>query len=317
MPVLTVDGAVVLTLLSVSALVAYLQRVAHRQYVGHILEAIAEETLECHQQFLEAARRVRTQPAPDVATLGVPFVVAAQQSGWVQQVSGAGLLAAVAPGSVLRLETRVGAFVVCGAPLAALWPAPVHPQQVQRALQRAVALGPVRTMQEDLDFGMRQLVDVALRALSPAVNDPTTAVEAVLRMTTILRPLLLGDLPPQVRRAPNGTVLLRPWDLDHVEYVRHAFEELRGVAAPSARVSTVLVRSLRFLLEAVQGLPRPELQRPGLQEELQRQLALVLRSCERAGLLPEELEGVRRAAHSAQDPRHAAAEADAVSAAPH
>jgi uncharacterized membrane protein len=306
-PHLTVDAAVGLTVLSVGILVAYLQRVSHRQYVGNLLERIAEETLERVAEFGERARGHPALPAPDVAGLGTPFVVRAVRSGWVQQVSGAGLLAAVPAKSVVRLDTRVGAFIVRGAPLASIWPAPAQGRALERAARGAVVVGDVRTMQEDVDFGIRQLIDVALRALSPAVNDPTTAVEAILRMVTILRPLLLGDLPPQVRYAPNGSALIRPWDLDHAEYVRHAYQELRLAAAPHPRVVTVLVRSLRMLLETVE-----ETRRDAARREIEQQLALTLESCERAGLLPADLERVRAEATRTQDPRRLAPEEQPV-----
>lgn len=296
-PHLTVDVAVLLTLVSVASLVLYLHRIARRQYVGSIIAAITEETLAQVEEIRWAERHLAARQPPDVSGLGPPLVVHAKVSGWVQQVSTSGLLAAVPPGSVLRLETRVGAFLARGVPLATLWPRPRRGEMVGRALQAAVVVGDRRTTRQDVDFGLRQLSDIALRSLSPAVNDPTTAIEVVVRMATILRPLLLTELPPQVRVAANGSVLLRPWDLDHAEYVRHAFEQLRVYAAPHPQVAIALGRSLRMLWEAVEGAGRPDAQR-----ELEHQLDLMLQGCERAGLLPADLEAVREAATNAQDP---------------
>jgi uncharacterized membrane protein len=216
----------------------------------------------------------------------------------VQQVSNEAVLAAVAPGSVVRLETRVGAYLARGIPLASVWPAPRHPRRLERALRRVLVVGDSRTMQQDVDFGLRQLTDIALRALSPAVNDPTTAIEVVLRLSSILRPLLLRELPCQVLQDESGSVLLRPWDLDHSEYVRHAFGQLRVYAAPHPQVAVALVRSLRMLREAV-----VQAERPHLVPELDRQLSLTLEGCARAGLLEEDVELVRRAATRVQDPR--------------
>jgi uncharacterized membrane protein len=296
-PHLTVDVAVLLTLASVASLVLYLHRISRRQYVGSIIAAITEETLEQVEELCRAKRAVPPRQPPDVSGLGPPLVVNAKNSGWVQQVSTTGLLSAVPPGSVLRLETRVGAFLARGIPLATLWPRPPQGEMVGRALQAAVVVGDRRTTRQDVDFGLRQLSDIALRSLSPAVNDPTTAIEVVVRMATILRPLLLTELPPQVSVADNGSVLLRPWDLDPAEYVRHAFEQLRVYAAPHPQVAIALVRSLRMLWEAVEGEGCPDTQR-----ELERQLDLTLQGCERAGPLPADLEAVREAATHAQDP---------------
>jgi uncharacterized membrane protein len=296
-PHLTVDIAVLLTLVSVFVLVMYLHRIARRQYVGGIIESITEETLRRVDELKREAPAAAAREAPDVSALGPPLVVSAKANGWVQQVCTVGLLAAVPPGSVLRLETRVGAFLARGIPLAIVWPRPRHEETVARAIQASVVVGDRRTTYQDVDFGLRQLTDIALRSLSPAVNDPTTAIEVVVRLASLLRPLLLTELPPQVLVVENGTTLLRPWDLDHSEYVRHAFDQIRLYAAPHPQVSVALVRTLRMLWEAVEGLDRPE-----VRKELERQLALTLEGCERANLLTADLETVREAAAHAQNP---------------
>jgi hypothetical protein len=105
-----------------------------------------------------------------------------------------------------------------------------------------------------------------------------------------------------VRRAPNGSVLWWTWDLDHAEYVRHAFGQLRVYATHHPQVAIAIVRSLRMLREAEIQSNRKDALR-----EIDRQLALTLKGCERAGLLEEDLADIHRAAESTQDPRLAAA----------
>lgn len=74
-------------------------------------------------------------------------------------------------------------------------------------IRAAVILGPARTMQQDIDFGLRQLNDVALRALSPAVNDPATAIEVVLRVGSVMRPLVLAAIA-RTQRMLRGACLI-------------------------------------------------------------------------------------------------------------
>src|SRR5262245_17308499 len=100
-------------------------------------------------------------------------------------------------------------------------------------------------MQQDIDFGLRQLNDIALRAFSPAINDPTTAIEVILRIGSIMRPLVLAELPAQAVRDAQGRVLLTPFDLDHGEYISHAFDQLRLYAAAHPQVLVAIVRILR------------------------------------------------------------------------
>jgi uncharacterized membrane protein len=294
-PDLAVNFAVLLTLVSVIVMVVFLHRLARRQYVGNVIAEITRETL-ARLPHVFGRHPTATQGAPPaVARPGHHFVVRSHRTGWVQQMSSNGLLAAVPPGSVVRLETRVGAYIISGSPLASVSPPPGDPRAVEHAVRLEVVIGRARTMQQDVDFGLRQLTDIALRALSPAVNDPTTAVEALLNIASILRPLLLTDLPSQVRRDARGSVLLRR-DLDHPKYVRHAFSQLRHYGASDPVVAVALVRTLRMLVETVERAGRTE-----ALDELHRQIALTLEACDRAGHLADDLAAVHAAATARQE----------------
>ena len=172
-----------------------------------------------------------------------------------------------------------------------IWPPPGRPRAAERDVRREVVIGPARTMQQDIDFGLRQLTDIALRALSPAVNDPTTATEVLFGIASILRPLLLTDLPSPVQRDARGSVLLRPGDLDHSKFVRHAFSQLRHYGASDPAVAVALVRTLRMLVETAERAGRKE-----ALDELHHQISLTLEECDRAGLLPDDLAAVRAGA---------------------
>ena len=296
-PALTVMFALLLTLASVVVIVVYLDRISRQQYVGRIMARVAEETLALVRELPygpHVGMRVgEPVPAPDLAGLGEPLIIRAPADGWVQQISRRAVIAAAPPGSMLRLETRVGGYLVRDAPLATLWPAPADPSGVNALVRAAVITGPARTMQQDIDFGLRQLSDIALRALSPAVNDPTTAIEAVLRIGSIMRPLVLAELPQQSVRDQAGRILLTPFDLDHSEYVAHAFDQIRLYGAAHPQVLTAVARTLRMLRGAC-ALPGG---RPEAIAALDRQLALTVAGCD-AGMLPEDRARVEAAAAS-------------------
>jgi len=208
------------------------------------------------------------------------------------------MFAAVPPKTIVRLETRGGAYVSKGQPLATLWPKPPNPEKVRRRVASAVEVGDERTMQEDIDFGLRQLVDIGLRALSPAVNDPTTATEVVLRIGSVLRRLLTHDLPPEAVAGSEGRVLLRPWALNHDEYVEHAFDELRLAGPTQLRVVTTMLRTLRMLVVTVEEAGRPE-RAPALERQMRLLLDIVER---RNDLRPEDLALVRAVSSAETDP---------------
>jgi uncharacterized membrane protein len=230
-------------------------------------------------------------PAPDVDTLGEPLIVRSPGDGWVQQISRRAVIGGVPAGGVVRLETRVGGYLVRDTPLASIWPRPADPAAAAALIRAAVILGPARTMQQDIDFGLRQLIDIALRALSPAVNDPTTAVEVVLRIGSIMRPLVLAEIPAQSVRDTAGRILLTPFDLDHAEYIGHAFDQLRLYAAAHPQVLMTIARTQRMLRGAcvLSG------GREKIITALDKQLALTVASCA-AEMLPEDRAQVQDAA---------------------
>jgi len=270
-PTLTVQSSIVLAFASIVVIVAYLNRVTRHQYVGRIMERIAAETLDLVDELPYGphigARVGDPVPPPDLDTLPPPLVVRSPVDGWVQQISRRAIVAAIPPGSVVRIETRVGAYLVRDEPFATIWPVPPQPDRVARLVAEATIVGATRTMQQDIDFGFRQLSDIALRALSPAVNDQTTAIEAILRVSSVMRPLLRVDLPAQAVRDPQGRILLTPWDLDHGELVRHAAGQLRIYVASHPQVALALVRALVMLRGVATEAGRPEAVE-ALEEEL-------------------------------------------------
>jgi uncharacterized membrane protein len=301
-PTLTMTGAIVLALASILAIVVFLNRITRQQYVGRIMERVQLEAADLIKELPYGSRMGRRvgDPVDPPHLTGAALLVRAHADGWVQQISHSAVLAAVPPGSVVRLETRVGAYLIRDEPLARIWPQPDADtaRRAARAIGEAVIVGATRTMQQDIDFALRQLNDIGLRALSPAVNDPTTAIEVILRVTSILRPLLQADLPEQAQRDDAGRVLLAPWDLDHAEYVRHGYGQIRLYAGAHPQVALTLVRVLRMLHDVADD---EGLHRRAAVTEIDRQLAAVLDDAKRAGLPDSELEPLAAAADRQQE----------------
>jgi uncharacterized membrane protein len=159
-------------------------------------------------------------------------------------------------------------------------------------VNRAFAIGVSRTMQQDVGFGIRQIADVALRALSPGVNDPTTARECIVHLGAVLYEILRRDLPPTEIAGDNGkrVVLARP--VTHAEYVALAFEEVRQSSASVPPVAAALVETLAGLAADLlaAGVPADRV------EALAAQARLVVAGVEKHGPLPQDAVPVREAA---------------------
>ncbi|MFI7007778.1 DUF2254 domain-containing protein [Streptomyces sp. NPDC050145] len=151
-------------------------------------------------------------------------------------------------GVVLRVLPRIGDFVVPGTPLLAVHggaaPSP-------RALGRCVSVGVERTFHQDLGFGLRVLADIALRALSPAVNDPTTAVQALDRIVQFLA--ALGRRPlVELRYTDRGGAVRLAQPVPHWDQlVDLAFTEIRTCATGSPQVVRRMFAAFDDLLTLV------------------------------------------------------------------
>jgi uncharacterized membrane protein len=302
-PTVTMTCAIALALASILAIVGFLNRITRQQYVGRIMERIQLEAADLIKELPYGSsmghRCGEPVAVPEPLDMGAALLVRSPADGWVQQVSHRAILAALPPGSTIRLETRVGSYLIRDEPLARIWPAPDlgTGRRLAQLIGEAVIIGATRTMQQDIDFALRQLNDIGLRALSPAVNDPTTAIEVILRVSSIMRPLLKAELPAQAQRDAAGRTLLTPWDLDHVEYVRHAYGQIRLYSGAHPQVALTLVRVLRMLRD----IAAEDEGRASAVAELDRQLAAVLDAAKRAALPDAEIEPLAAAAGRRQE----------------
>jgi uncharacterized membrane protein len=299
---------VALTLATVLLIIAHLDHLAHRLQVGEVVRAVAGEGQEVTGVVLarsaaEAPADPQGAPPPD----GQCLVVSAPKDGWVTQAGSADILAAVPPGTTVRLETRTGAYIHAGETLASVWPMPARSGVTMRHLQTMVAVGSVRTMQEDIDIAIRQLVDIGLRALSAAIDDPNTAVEVVLRLGSLLRKLLVAELPPETVCGPGGRILLRPWELNHAEYIDHAFDQLRHLAPAQPQVAAALLRTLRMLIDHTSESGHPE-----HATALHRHRTMLLEALQGADLHPWDRDRLLALASDATDPADHSRAADIV-----
>jgi uncharacterized membrane protein len=196
---------------------------------------------------------------------------------------------AVANSVSIALTRRVGEHVVAGVTLARIWAAAEQGtvpdlRVFERALDDAVGIGFERTRQQDAAMGIRQLVDVACKALSPAVNDPYTAVQAVDHMSVIFAEMAAHRLGPKVSR--SGDVVVVVPSRRFGEYLGRMCGLVRRYGAGEPTVMVALLR----LLDTCADVARADWARL---HDIADQARLVLRDAERETAQPADAAEVR------------------------
>lgn len=109
--------------------------------------------------------------------------------------------------------------------------------------RQAIVLGSARLVLHDVAFGIRQLVDIGLRALSPGINDPTTAYDVIVHLGVVLRELLWRDLAP-ILRIEDDRRLVAANDLSHNDYLKRSLDQIRLSGADQPAVAATLIQML-------------------------------------------------------------------------
>lgn len=302
-PQISVTVAFVLALASVAALVLFLAHLAREIRVETMLHTVHRDALDTVRTRLADVDQVGPPaPVPPAAAVALTST----DSGFLVQVDEDELLAAaVEGGAVLLIDRAPGSFLVAGTPVGASWAHTgpteedrhVEPdRRVELAKRVAAALrtGVERTQVQDVAFGLRQLTDVAAKALSPGINDPTTATYALGYASALLCELTGRDLGPRLLTDEHGAVRVVLHRPDFADLLDLAVAQPRryGAADPS-----VLAR-LAALLEEVAWYARIAGQREAIGDQLARLRATAddqdFDPTERAGL-DERTDRVQRA----------------------
>ncbi|MGW3801554.1 DUF2254 domain-containing protein [Streptomyces clavifer] len=227
--------------LSLLLFIAYVSSTLRLMQVGPVLDHIARESFRALGQQPGEEPSGRAPLAAETAR-----VTHRGRAGVLRSVNVARLVrAARRQGVVLRLIPRIGDFLLPGTPVLAVHGGGVPPPY---ALRYTVDVGVERGLRQDPAFGLRQLSDIALRALSSSVNDPTTAVQCLDRIVQFLSVAVHLPLGPMHHRDRRGAVRLVQEVPGWTDLVDLGFEEIRGCAVGHPQVTRRLLAGLDDLL---------------------------------------------------------------------
>jgi uncharacterized membrane protein len=265
-PQLLVFVSVLSTLVSIALFFWFVQQAGMSLWPVFILEWLWEEGRQVIDTlYPRTLEPIAPSPPPiDLAALPKPVRVIAYigNSGTFLAFDTQELVAAAQQAEcVIEIVPQVRDFVSCSDPLFRIYPA--ESPIAEEALQQMVAFGPERTLEQDPGFAFRIMVDIASRALSPAVNDPTTAVLALDQIHRLLRSVGEKQLDPGTVCDGQGKLRLLYLTPQWEDFVSLAVSEIRLFGASSIQVP----RRLRAMLEHLIGV-LPDTRGPALRREL-------------------------------------------------
>jgi uncharacterized membrane protein len=238
-PGLAVVVAFALVIISIMVLVWYVNHIGRQLRVSALIELVGTDTRKLLDRFYANPGATPCFERPTIC---------APRSGVIVQIDHQALVRIAEAGNgVLVLKPALGEFVPAGAPLFEIGGAG---ERVDAdAALRAIKLGLERTLDQDVAYGLRMLVDVAERSLSDSpFLDPTTAVQAIDRLYDCLRQLAPRLFPDGRYRDEKGEVRLITPSMTWEDYVHLAFDEIRLAGAGSPQVARRLSAALQDLL---------------------------------------------------------------------
>jgi uncharacterized membrane protein len=311
-PRLTVTVASALALVALGMLIAFIDHIARLVQASELTARLGRQTLDaidrCYPERLgegvevddEASlvRRWRSEARPEI--------VRAERPGFVQAVELRGLAEGLRDsGSRVHVLVAPGDFAHLDEPLAEIWPETCA-DELRELVLRSITVSGERDIEQDPHFGIRQLTDIALRAISPGVNDPTTAATCIGYLRSALTRLASRDLSSSVRYdRSDGEPVVMPRRRTFEEYLE-SLAEIGRYAGGDARIALDLLFALTAITDAARAAGADDRARVavGVAEAVGEQALDEARQSRDRGLVQEALQHL-----STPDPGHADPEA--------
>ncbi len=262
-PAMSVTVAVGFALLCLGLLIYFIHHTSQSLQVSVIIDHIREEVVEQVESLYPSHSTEMTNdplPTDDIAeTIATTptFPIHSAVTGFVRNVDEQALLELpLNDAKWVWVRPQVGEFVARGSRLVEVIGSDSCPPHIIETIQNAVVIDNERSLHQDPLFGIRQLVDIALKALSPGINDPTTAEYVLHHLGAALGGLASRQFPPNVHLAVNGRTKLLLNLPTWADYVDAAFSQIRREAQGDVHVTRTLLHVLNGLAQRVPNAAR-------------------------------------------------------------
>jgi uncharacterized membrane protein len=243
-PAFTVMGAMLLAIACVGWLLFFIHHISHAISVSHIVDKIASDTADMIDETMPWPRQHNRVDGLGAAMPEWATPVQNDISGYIRFIDQKRLVEVAKSCHVkIKVLRRVGHFIPAGVSLMTVSRGERLTPEACKEMLGAFDIGPTRTLQQDVEFGVLEIVDIALKAISPAVNDPTTAINCIDQLSRIMIRFTSREPPEPALYDPPGTLrVVIPWiDFEHL--LESAFEQIRLYSKSDVAVSLRLLRA--------------------------------------------------------------------------
>lgn len=291
-PQISVNVALLLAIMAILVLTFFVHHVASLIQAQNIIERVSHEQLESlNKLFPEhvgegAELPDEAGPRFDESTDNCQTLLA-DESGYLQVIDSEGIMKSAVNNELqVRLLVRPGNYISKGSKIALVRSSNGgNPGQQVQKLCKAFILGPRRTYVQDAEHGFTQLSEIALRALSPGINDPYTAISCIDRQADAIILLANRKAPSAVRKDEKGSIRVIARPFPYAEAVRAAFSDIRHYGLNHVQVTYRMMEALRRCIDVCSSEER--------RAPLLNEARCIINAASRQWQIKEDLDGLK------------------------
>lgn len=251
-PHLSVTFALALALASIAVLIYFIHHAAESIQAQHVIAQVGDEL---NQTIDNLFPKKIGHSVPNHNQIDIPAnfereanPIRASRSGYIQVIDDDELMKIATQSNILvRLNHRPGDFMVQGSDLAIVYPGERVNQKLDKKINSAFSFGKQRTQQQNVKFSIDQLVEIAIRALSPGINDPFTAIQCIDGLSVGLCHLAEREIPSPYRYDEDNKLRVIAYPVTFAEMTDAAFNQIRQYGQSSVAVIIRLLEAIALI----------------------------------------------------------------------
>lgn len=254
MPQLAVTVGIILAIISIGVLIYFIHHASTIIQASYVIENVSADLHKAIKRlFPEKIGHGEQEDRHQIEKIPINFaeesvVIRSNNTGYLQAIDDEELMNIACQYNLLvRLQTRPGKFIVQGGDLMLVFPGEKVNQKLTQKINKIFIFGKERTEQQDVEFPINQLVEIALRAISPAVNDPFTAIRCIDQLSAGFCHIVHRNFPSSYRYDRNNKLRVIAEGVNFAGLADAAFNQIRQYGYSDVAVTIRLLEAIALI----------------------------------------------------------------------